>query len=312
MQIILRYLSLAMWIAMATPAFAQAAKLPEWTTDFANAQETDLDLGHGIHVLSTNIRPLAGNTTVAVGSDGLIVIDTQFPQLFNKLKAGIANVSKLPVRFVINTHHHGDHTGGNEGFGRDGAVIVSHSMVAQRLERPAKRGDGSTPAPMPAPGLPSITYDANGVAVRVGAQVARLFHPVVPAHSDSDTIVYFADANVIVTGDIFNSLLYPNIDASVGATIDGMIAAVDQIASMANDQTRIVPGHGPVSNKAGLAEYRAMLVVARTRIGKAKEDGMTEQQVMNAHLLDDLNARWFLTGSPVAERFPAIVYQSIK
>jgi cyclase len=312
MHAVARSLCLAALMAVALAAPAQTASSPEWTTDFAKANETVTDLGHGIYALSTNIRPLAGNTTVVVGSDGIIVVDTQFAPLYDKLKTAIAGVSKLPVKFVIDTHQHGDHSGGNEAFAKDGAVLVSQAMAAERLAHPPKRADGSSAAPTPPGGLPAITYDGASMTVRIGGQTAKLFHPAAPAHSDGDTIVYFPEANVISTGDIFNSLLYPHIDASVGATIDGMIAGVDQIAALANEQTRIVPGHGPVSNKAGLAEYRAMLVTARARIAKAKADGMSEKQVMDADPLADLNPRWRLAGSPVAEQFPAIVYRALK
>jgi cyclase len=135
---------------------------------------------------------------------------------------------------------------------------------------------------------------------------------VAPAHSDGDSIIYFPEANDIRTGDVFNSLRYPYIDPIVGGTADGMIAAIDQIDAMTNDQTKIIPGHGPISNKAGLAEYRDMRVTAHDRIAKAKASGMTEQQVTDATLLADLNKLWLLAGSPVAERFPAIVYRALK
>jgi glyoxylase-like metal-dependent hydrolase (beta-lactamase superfamily II) len=316
MHTITRYLGLAVLSAVAVATRAQPVPQPPpqpaWTTEFSKVQETVSDLGHGIYVLSPNIRPLAGNTTIAVGTDGLIVVDTQFAELYSKIKEEISGISKLPVKFVINTHHHGDHTGGNVDFGKAGAVIVAQANVAEHLGHPAPRTDNAQGKPMPAMGIPAVTYDGPSMTVRVGGQTARLFHTVAPAHSDGDSIIYFPEANVISTGDVFNSLLYPYIDPSVGGTVDGMISAIDQIAALANDQTRIVPGHGPISNKAGLAEYRAMLVTARDRIAKAKASGMTEQQVTDANLLADLNHRWFLQGSPVAERFPAIVYRALK
>jgi glyoxylase-like metal-dependent hydrolase (beta-lactamase superfamily II) len=304
-------MGLALIAGLATAAHAQAPAQPAWTTDVAQAQETVVDLGHGVYAISTNLRPLAGNVTVAVGSDGLIVVDTQFASLYDKLKARIAALSALPVKFVINTHHHGDHSGGNAGFGRDGAVIVAQEEAREHLGHPPNNFDGTPVKPMTAIGLPEVTYDQT-MAIHIAGQTARIIHIAKPAHTDNDSIVYFPDANVISTGDVFGTLLYPNIDPRVGGSIDGMIAAIDQIDALANDQTRIVPGHGPVSGKAGLAEFRAMLVTARDRIGKLKRQGMSEQQVMDANPLADLNARWLLPGSPFAERFPIIVYQSIK
>jgi glyoxylase-like metal-dependent hydrolase (beta-lactamase superfamily II) len=297
---------------LAVSGAARGQAQPAWTTEYAHAEETVSDLGHGLYAVIANVRPLAGNTTVAVGSDGLIVVDTQFAPLHDKLKARITGLSTLPIRFVVNTHQHGDHVGGNPAFAKDGALLVSAASAAQRMAHPPVRPDGTAGAPMVPSGLPVISYEGSSMTVRVGGQTARLLHPATPAHSDGDTIVYFPEANVISTGDIVNTLLYPNIDVGVGAGIDGMIAGVDQIDALADAKTQIVPGHGPVTNKAGLAEYRAMLVTARTRIAKAKAEGRSEQQVDEADLLADLNPRWLLPGSPFAARFARTVYQSLK
>jgi glyoxylase-like metal-dependent hydrolase (beta-lactamase superfamily II) len=310
MRKVLRNISLFLIASFTAMTHAQSQK-SEWTTNISDAQETVVNLGRGIYVLSTNIRPLAGNVTVAVGSDGIIVVDTQFAPLYDRIKAKIAGISALPVRFVIDTHHHGDHSGGNPAFARDGAVIIAQTMAAQHLAHPPDNLDGTPVAPMAPIGMPAITFDKS-LLVRVGGQTVQLYHPPLPAHTDDDTIVYFPEANVIATGDVFNSLLYPNIDSRVGGSIDGMIDAVDMVMALANDQTRIVPGHGPVSDISGLAQYHAMLVTARERIAKAKARGMTEQQVTDANLLSDLNPRWYLPGSPVAKDFPALVYRSLK
>jgi glyoxylase-like metal-dependent hydrolase (beta-lactamase superfamily II) len=147
--------------------------------------------------------------------------------------------------------------------------------------------------------------------ISVAGQTADIRHPG-PAHTDGDSIVWFPQANVMATGDIFTTNGYPNIDISVGATIDGAIGAIDTMLSLANDQTKIVPGHGSLSNKAGLIEYRAMLATARDRIAKAKAEGKTEQQVVDANLLADLDAKWKIANNANSERFPRNVYRSLK
>jgi glyoxylase-like metal-dependent hydrolase (beta-lactamase superfamily II) len=300
---------MSLWFACSL-AHGQAADT-KWTEQMQDVDEHVTSLGHGLYVLSPNIRPLAGNVTVATGSDGVIVIDTQFAPLYPKLRASIAALSKQPVKFVIDTHHHGDHTGGNPSFAHDGAILVAQDNAAIHLASPPNNLDGTPVKPMAKEGMPALTFD-NAMTVSVAGQVARLVHTAQPAHTDDDLFVVFADANVIVTGDIYNALLYPNIDSRVGGSIDGIIASVDQILGLTNDQTLIVPGHGAVTHRDGLVEYRQMLVTARDRIAKAKAAGMSEQQVNDAHLLDDLNARWYLPGSPVAKTFPALVYHSLK
>ncbi len=304
------YIAVFIMAVFASTAHAQA-RSSRWTTSVPDAQETVTDLGHGVYMLSTNFRPIAGNITVAVGENGIIVVDTQWAPLYDKIKAAIKGISPLPVRFVINTHHHGDHTGGNPRFGADGAVIIAQTQAARHLAHPLNKLDGTPVAPMAPEGLPSITFD-TALTVRVGDQTAELYHPPIPAHTDDDTLVIFRKANVISTGDLFTPLLYPHIDTRVGGGIDGMITAVDVIDKLADDKTVIVPGHGVAARKADLVEYRAMLVTARDRIAKAKAAGMTERQVIDANLLVDLNPRWVVFDTPLAQEFAAFIYQSVK
>jgi glyoxylase-like metal-dependent hydrolase (beta-lactamase superfamily II) len=292
-------------------AAAAPAQPVGFTRNMADAREILTDLGHGVYMLECKVWPTAGNVTFAVGGDGILLVDTQFEPLHDRIVAAIRGVSKQPLKFVVNTHFHRDHVGGNEAFGRDGAVLVSEAQAAVRIAQPPERADGSPGLRLAAIGWPAVTYDDAGLTLRLGGQTAQLFHPAAPAHTDGDTFVVFPEANVIATGDLINMLLYPQIDVGTGASIDGLIAAVDRIAALANKQTRLVPGHGPVTDKAGLLAYRAMLVTARQRIVEAKARGMTEQQVAQAHLLDDLDPRWLPPGVS-AERFPLNVYRSLK
>lgn len=273
--------------------------------DFSKVEEQATPLGHDMFA----ITGAGGNTTVAVGSDAVIVVDTQYAPLYDRLKAKIAEVSGgKPIRYVIDTHYHGDHTGGNASFAHDGAVLVAHENVGKRLANPLQGMNGQTPPPAPAEAMPKENYSTDTHQVKIAGVTVDLVHPA-PAHTDGDSFVFWKAANVISTGDIVGSASYPNIDVASGGGIDGMIAAVDYLLAHSDANTRIVPGHGPVFDRAGLMGYRQMLATARERIAKAKASGMSEQQVADAHLLTDLDAKWNSSGGP--SRFPRLVYQSV-
>jgi glyoxylase-like metal-dependent hydrolase (beta-lactamase superfamily II) len=282
----------------AMPAIAQQQ-------DFSKVEEQATPLGHDMFA----ITGAGGNTTVAVGSDAVIVVDTQYAPLYDRLKAKIAEVSGgKPIRYVIDTHYHGDHTGGNASFAHDGAILVAHENVGKRLANPLPGMNGQTPPPAPAEAMPKESYSGNSHQVKIAGVTADLVHPM-PAHTDGDSFVFWKTENVISTGDIVGSASYPNIDVASGGGIDGMIAAVDYLLAHSDANTKIVPGHGPVFDRTGLMGYRQMLATARERIAKAKASGMSEQQVADAHLLADLDTKWNSSGGP--SRFPRLVYQSI-
>ena len=276
--------------------------------DYSAVEEKSTDLGKGLY----EITGAGGNTTVAVGSKGIIVVDTQFAPLYDKLRAKITSLSDKPVLYVVNTHYHADHTSGNAlpSYKRQGHVIVAHPQVAARMLPIRPRADGS-------PGTPAGEKPAQGALWRqrhlrwmAGSITAQLVH-VAPAHTDGDTIVSFLNADVIATGDVVTSASYPNIDVAAGGSIDGMIAGANYVIAHADAGTRIVPGHGALTDKAGVVEYRDMLKTARDRIAKAKASGMTEQQVVDANLLKDLDKRW-KPSAPPSSRFPINVYRSLK
>jgi cyclase len=306
-------LAVWLWLGVQAPAGAQgpARRAPEWARPIAESHETVTDLGHGLYALASDAWPLAGNVTVAVGGDGLIVVDTQFAALYPKVRARITSLSTLPVRFVISTHYHGDHVGGNEAFANAGALVVAHARTAEHMAYPPRRADGSPGLHIAPIGLPTIVFDGDGMTLRVLSQTARLVHPAIAAHTDGDTFVYFPEANVISAGDLFDSLLYPGMELQLGASIDGLIAAARQMDSLADDATRIVPGHGRISSKADLDQFLAMLTTARERVAKAKADGMTEDEVAHANLLSDLDDRWLLDPQR-ANRFPELIYRSLR
>jgi glyoxylase-like metal-dependent hydrolase (beta-lactamase superfamily II) len=257
--------------------------------DWAAIEIKAIDLGHNTHMLMGQ----GGNITLAVGSDGLVMVDGQFAPLSDKIKAAIKAISPLPVRYLVNTHYHGDHTGGNDNFAKDGAVIVAHDNIRVRLAAGTRNGLTGAVVPPRAPeALPKQTYFGGSFELEIGGRKARLTH-VANAHTDGDTWVYFADANVLATGDTFNNLKrYQNIDFANGGDVRGMIRALDTHLRVANDQTKIVPGHGPLATKADLVIFRDMLVTSRDRIEKLVAEGKSEQEVVEMKPLAELDATW--------------------
>jgi cyclase len=221
------------------------------------------------------------------------MIDGQFAPLSEKIKAAIRAVSPLPIKYLVNTHYHGDHTGGNDNFAKDGAVIVAHDNIRVRLAAGTRNPVTGGVAPPRAPeALPKETYYGGSFALEAGGRKAQLTH-IANAHTDGDTWVWFADANVLSAGDTFNNLKrYQNIDFANGGDVRGMIRALETYIRVSNDQTKIVPGHGPLASKADLLVFHQMLVTSRERIEKLFNEGKSEQEVVDARPLADLDASW--------------------
>ena len=250
------------------------------------------------------------NITVAVSDDGVIMVDTEFAELNQKIKAAIAALTDLPIRYLIITHFHRDHTGGNAGFAQDGAIIVAHENVMTVLEAGSLNGlTGNVVPPAPAGALPQLTY-TDAAAIYLEDHTARLMHEA-NWHTDGDTQIYFPEADVLVTGDVVIFGLYPNIDVPYGGNIDGMIEGVETLLQLANDNTKIVPGHGPVGNKAMMVEYRQMLLDARDRIAQLIADGMTEDEAVAARPNADYDAALGASAQR-AGNFVRVVYRSLK
>jgi cyclase len=294
-------------MALAGSAMAQqqppAAAPPP--PDFSKVEIKTTDLGDNVYMLEGQ----GGNITVAVAQNGIIMVDGQFAPLHDKIKAAIAVISNLPIKYLINTHYHGDHTGGNESFAKDGATVVAHVNVKERLAAGTTNGlTGVKTSPAPQDALPSKTYTSTS-KVRLPGRVANLKH-VDNAHTDGDTYVWFKTANVLATGDTFTNGRYPNIDFANGGNIAGMIAATDAFLKLTNAKSRIVPGHGPIADKKALTEYRAMLVTARDRMTKLVKDGNSEDDAVAAKPFADLDAKWAPT-ELAAKNFIRVVYHSL-
>jgi len=244
-----------------------------------------------------------GNLGLCVGDDSAFLIDDQFAPLTNKILAAIAEISDKPVQFVLNTHWHGDHTGGNENLAKQGSVIVAHENVRKRMsETHHNEVFGTTTEPAAPGALPQITFDES-VTFYMNGEEIHVVHTD-PGHTDTDSVVYFESSNVIHAGDLFFNGMFPFVDVSSGGSVDGVIAAAEAIAAASDDETVIIPGHGPMSNLAGLKVYLDMLRTVRDRTKKAIADGMEKSDFIPAKPFADLEEDWgggFLPGDLFAE-----------
>jgi cyclase len=263
-------------------------------------------IADGVYMLTGQ----GGNIGLSVGEDGVFMIDDQFAPLTEKITAAIRGLSDKPIRFLINTHWHGDHTGGNENLGHAGAVIVAHENVRERMtkEQFLAAFNAKTP-PAPPKALPVVTFN-DAVTFHWNGEEIRVLH-VAPAHTDGDSVIHFVKANVVHMGDTYFNGMFPFIDASTGGNIRGMIAAVDRVLKLTNNETKFIPGHGPLSGVAELKEYRAMLATAAERIQKLVSDGKTRDEAIAAKPTTDLNAKWG-NGFLKPDAWVGIVYDGIK
>jgi cyclase len=222
----------------------------------------------------------------------------------------VAKISPKPIRYLVNTHWHWDHVGGDGLFGKAGVVIFSSEQTrAHIVEAQKQKNAPGTPYAVDPAAIPVVTI-TNGTKFHLAGQTVEVIH-VPPAHTDGDLIVRFVEADVIQTGDTFFHGFYPDIDQPHGGTIDGMIALYDTLYKMCGPHTKIIPGHGPVANRDDVREYQAMLREVRSRVAKAVAAGMTEEQLVASHPLDDLDVKW--GGNLIkAPYLLGIVYEELK
>jgi cyclase len=277
-------------------------ELPDWS----KTPVEDRDLGHGVHMLES----FGGNIGVLAGDQGILLVDAEWPQLHDKVLAAVSHISPQPIRYLVNTHWHWDHVGGDGLFGKAGVVIFSSEQTRNYIVAEQKQNNApGTPYAADPAAIPVVTI-THGTKFHLAGQTVEVIH-VPPAHTDGDLIVRFVEADIIQTGDTFFHGFYPDIDQPHGGTIDGMIAFYDTLYKMCGPHTKIIPGHGPVANRDDVREYQAMLREVRNRVAKAVAAGQTEQQLIAAHPLDDLDVKW--GGNLIKQPYLlAIVYEELK
>lgn len=298
-QTLLSAISLFLVLGMSAASHAQ-------DDDFSHVEIETVPVAEDIYMLVGE----GGNIGVLAGEEGVFMIDNQFAPLTEKIIDAIAAITPEPIRFLVNTHWHFDHTGGNENFGNAGTVIIAHDEVYARMstDQFIQTFRLAFPASPPA-ALPVITFN-DTVTFRLNGQTINIFH-VEPAHTDGDSIVHFVEADVIHAGDIYFNGIYPFIDTdSSGGSVIGMIAATESLLALADEDTKIIPGHGPLSNRAELEAYRSMLVDVRLRTESAIAQGLTLEEFIASNPTADYDealGRSFI--SP--EQFQTIFYQDL-
>jgi glyoxylase-like metal-dependent hydrolase (beta-lactamase superfamily II) len=250
-----------------------------------------------------------GRISALVGTDGVFLVDAQFPQVTEKIVAALKTVSDGRVKMIVNTHVHGDHTGGNENFGKMGAVIMARPLLRARLMKPAPGANGQTPPSAPAAALPVVTYD-QPLTLQFDGEEVRIV-PLPPSHTDGDTAVKFVTADVLATGDVFRSIGFPNIDRTNGGTLKGLIESMDTFISLAGPNTKVVPGHGDVTNRAGLVAHKEVIITVRDRVAKGIQEGKTVEQIVASKPTADLDQKVGLA-STSADRFVQQLYAELR
>jgi cyclase len=283
-----------------TPAAAQPP-------DFSQVQIKTTKVAGNLYTLEGQ----GGTIGVLAGPDGVLMVDAQFAPLSDKIIAAIKQIAPDGrIRFLINTHVHGDHTGGNENIGKQGATIVARENLRARLLKPAPLANGQPGVPTPATGLPMITYDAP-MTIRMNGEEVQLV-PVPVAHTDGDTMVYFPTANVIMTGDFYRSTGYPNIDRANGGTMNGMLKGFDAIIALGRADTKIIPGHGLTVDKAAVAAHRDMMIGVRDKVAALARQNKTQEEVIAAKPTADFDAKVTGATAMTADRFVGQLYQELK
>jgi cyclase len=261
--------------------------------DFSKVEIKSEKVAENLYLLTGQ----GGNMALLVG-DSPLLVDDQFLPLAPKIVAAIQGLSARPVRFVLNTHFHGDHSGGNAAFGKAGSVIIAHDNTFKRLSTEQTSGlSGSKVPPQPPEAWPLVTF-ADSTTLHINGEDVQAVH-VANAHTDTDAIIYFTRSNVVHTGDVFAGPQYPFIDTGSGGSLDGVIAALGTVLARIDDNTKIIPGHAPLQKKSDLDAFRKMLVTMRERVAREIRAGKTQEQVVAMNLTKEFDAKHERPGTPI-------------
>ncbi len=230
-----------------------------------------------------------GRMAALVGPEGIFLVDAQSPAVTESIVAALKAISPAPLRFLVNTHVHADHTGGNENFGKLGVTIIGRPNLLDQLVHPVPATNGQVPPPSPASALPIILFD-NPVTINLDGETVQLI-PLPPSHTNGDTAVKFVKADVLMTGDVFRSEGFPTPAEVNGGTIMGLLQSIEKFLEISGPNTKVVPGHGPVTDRAALVFHREVILIVRDRVRQAIREGKTLDQVHDAKLTADLEAR---------------------
>lgn len=246
------------------------------------------------HQLSDNIYYLegqGGNIGVSIGADGVFIVDDQFAPLSEKILDALESLSSEPLRFVLNTHNHGDHVGGNANMAREGAVIIAHENVRKILAAGFTGGDLSQALTAEqSMSLPIVTF-TDSVDLHFNGDSIHVFYNGL-GHTSGDAFVFFREDNIIHTGDVFRTTSYPRVDTASGGSFHGIVASYEKLLEVSNAQTRFLPGHGVVSSQADVREQLQMFITIRNRVRNAINQGMNLEQILGAGLTAEYDAQW--------------------
>jgi cyclase len=268
--------------------------------DFAKTQIQTVKIADGLYLLMGG--PAQGNIAVSVGPDGMFLVDSMYAPMHQKIMDALAQLGPQPVRYLVNTHLHGDHTDGNAAMAKLGAIIISHDNMRKRMAEQTRN-------PPPAAALPVLTY-GDHMTLHFNGEEIYIYHPA-PAHTDGDSIIYFRHANVMHVGDVPSSLRYPNIGVDDGGSVDGMIAAAEQVMKIANPETKIIPGHlGPVVGFKEIQQQLTMFIAVRDRIQSAIRAGKSLAEVVASKPTADFDGPR-MAGAITPDRFVTLVYTDL-
>jgi cyclase len=274
-------------------------------TDYSKVEIQTIPVQEGIYMLTGE----GGNIGVSVGNDGILMIDSQFAPLTDKIKTALKKINKQPIRFLVNTHWHFDHVGGNENLGASGVTIIAHENVRKRLNSEQFiAAFNRKVAPLKEEGIPKITFE-DEIDFHLNNNHIHIFH-VDPAHTDGDSVIHFQEQNVIHTGDLYFNGMYPFIDTSSGGSIKGMIEASEEILAICNSETKIIPGHGNLSNCDEFKTYQTMLKTVKNTVENGIKKGISKEDFIKSKPTEELDKTWG-KGFLKPEQFLDIVYTDL-